>query len=272
MSVNKFQLNTAAGTTDTINPIGLVMDAGCSGTCFTVGGGAGDGVHGTDNTIGADTAPGFTAIMPATWSMALGGFGAKYYGETNYEFFCGVSNGGAGSPLCQFGSGSATPDVSLQRTSAGVLTVTGYLAAKLLTHPDPLYPSFYIYVQSTNSGSTSGIPSGDNCLISYIYSGSAPKYRETAECTDYNNVLGPNMTVAWYSSVFSNIGSESFTLMGYITGAGDYANAHGVVIPAGTTGSTGSGKVVLSTGTGYSGSCASTTTLTVVNGIITGCS
>ena len=49
--------------------------------------------------------------------------------------------------------------------------------------------------------------------------------------------------------------------------------ANGVtVVPPTATGYTGAGKVVLSTGTGYSGTCASTTTLTVVNGIITGCS
>jgi hypothetical protein len=54
----------------------------------------------------------------------------------------------------------------------------------------------------------------------------------------------------------------------------DFTNANGVIIPhsaAGYTGAAG-GKVVLSTGTGFSGSCASTTALTVVNGIITGCS
>lgn len=51
----------------------------------------------------------------------------------------------------------------------------------------------------------------------------------------------------------------------------DYKNANGVVIPSTATGNTGAGKVVLSTGTGFSGTCGIGTTLTVVNGIITGC-
>ena len=55
---------------------------------------------------------------------------------------------------------------------------------------------------------------------------------------------------------------------------GPLQNVNGTVIPSTATGYTGTatGKVVLSTGTGYSGTCAATTTLTVVNGIITGCS
>jgi hypothetical protein len=48
--------------------------------------------------------------------------------------------------------------------------------------------------------------------------------------------------------------------------------ANTIVIPSSATGYTGAGKVVLSTGVGFSGSCASTTTTVVVNGIITGCS
>ena len=70
----------------------------------------------------------------------------------------------------------------------------------------------------------------------------------------------------------TSFGDGAGHIVALVDSYGNYRNANGIVVPATATGSTGAGKVVLSTGTGFSGSCASTTTLTVVDGIITGCS
>ena len=88
------------------------------------------------------------------------------------------------------------------------------------------------------------------------------------------NLVDANGTNTW------NIQPFGSTLRVVLSGSGSplvltsggIGNSNGVLLPTGATGYTGTGKVVLSTGTGYSGSCASTTTLTVVDGIITGCS
>ena len=100
----------------------------------------------------------------------------------------------------------------------------------------------------------------------YANFGGTGTWGDTGAVTHYIGAIGGTPTARTFTP-WCTFTSTSIACPQFDVGAN-------TVIPSTATGYTGTstGKVVLSTGTGYTGSCASTTTVTVVDGIITGCS
>ncbi|WP_420238837.1 hypothetical protein ACOBR2_04375 [Telmatobacter bradus] len=149
-----------------------------------------------------------------------------------------------------------------------------------------LSPGQYAY---TSTGPTIGLGSGTFVNGVFIvgnvadgieiYSGStAPPRRGITTSPDPNGDMTFWTNSNQTSPIWKFEDGNGDIIRAYINGnngsaffQGSISNSNGILIPTSATGYTGSGKMVLSTGTGYSGTCASATTITFVNGIATGC-
>ena len=151
-------------------------------------------------------------------------------------------------------SGTNTSTIAVPDLASGSLTING--------------PTL---VNPTVTGTLASPIVNVTSLPGYYMLGNSILVGDSAGATYLESRLPSQNVCLWNATLLI---SACLTPTGVLNAAGGLSNDNGVLLPTTVTGYTGAaaGKVVLSTGAGFSGSCASTTTLTVVDGIITGCS
>lgn len=123
---------------------------------------------------------------------------------------------GDGSVLTTAGTGFINAN---ELVGSPITTVTGSGTGALLSISPTINgdatgtPSLWVYVTSTASGATTGLPTGYGCTIQHTFV-SATNYTATAWCGTTSGAIGV------YVSAAHALGSESFTQLGSITTAG----------------------------------------------------